>query len=451
MDSPLGLTYTPSFPSMQSLFTQMRQVRALRQKQIQEENKTTETRAFQAVADFHKFHPDRPYVKALEPYFQTQAQESFALLQGVKNRTTDPGALYEHMGKMQSDADKAKRYDTETGTFMKKWKESGNFNDDVILNKYANHTVNLQVTDDLKTTTMLPPDAVDPNRFVNTVITDPASYNQRALSEKFIANLKSTEEQENVQYDPAGQVVTKTKSLPSRYFGGLGESGQNVLKLGDVGSDQSKVLLNRFRAMGPDWDNYLQLRTAKENEGFDKMSSDERGVAMQKTLQNVMVENGYIGQKQTETFNRAPSDADKMGTKRDATKIGFSQKSEDEATAAADVLDRLMKGDKAALGYFKGPNVETARVENGELVIKMKQGKVDQLAQIMSVMAQSNPDMKGFSLDASTGEGRIKLTPENVVELVNYKNAVGSRADWIGEHVEQAYNKKYSKREKVDY
>ena|SRR6476660_4567041 len=440
METPLGLTYKPFFPIAQSIFKQAEQTRQLREKQMQEQMKTAETRAYNAVADMAKFHPDRPYVSALEPYFQTQAKQAFDMMNAVKKKELDPGVLYEQMAKMQSDADMAKRYDAEVSTFMTKWKDSGNYDNQKILEKYANHTVDLTSTQQLGTVSMLPPGAVDPNNFVNSVLTDPSVYNKAALSEKFIANLKKTQEAQTSEFDPAGNVISKTTALPDQFFSKeLGSSGQHVLNMGPVNSDQSKVLLNRFRAMGPDWDNYLRLRAAEDNPDFAKMQqgSDEWGTQMQKSLQGLMTENGFIGKKQTETALKPPTESDKTGTTFNTKYIGNSRKAEQSAVDAADVLHRVIdEKDASALGFFRGPNIERANYDGEQLVIKLKDNKV------IDPYMKAFMERKGVKAD-SNNEFKIDLTRENLVELINFKNNVSSREDWVAEHVEKAYDKKY--------
>jgi hypothetical protein len=441
METPLGLTYRPVFPILQSIYKQAAQRRQLEEKQVAEATKTAETRAYNAVADYAKFHPDRPYVHALEPYFQTQAKQAFDILNAVKKKEAPPEALYEQMTRMNADADKAKRYDAEVTTFMTKWKDSGNYDMQHILQKYANHTVDLMSTQELGTVAMLPPSATDPNNFVNDTLLDVQSFNKAALSEKFITALKKTQEMQTSEYDPAGNVISKTTSLPDQFFSKeLGSSGQHVLNMGPINGDQAKVLLNRFRSMGTDWDNYLQLRSSVENPDFKTMEKggEEWGVQMQKTLQNLMMENGHIGKKQTETALRPLSETDKAGTSFNANYIGNSRKAEQEAIDAAKVLNRLMKGDKSALAFFKGPNVEVAEFspDGSSMVFKMKEGKVDQLAQVFA-------NIQGADIDKQAGTATVPLTREALVQMVNFKNAVSSRADWIGENVEKAYDKTF--------
>lgn len=441
METALGLTYTPSFPSMQSLFTQMAQTRVLQAKEIVKQRETAETRAYNAVADLHKFHPDRPYVAALEPYFEQQAKTSFDILQGVKNRTIPPEDLYAHMGQMRADADAAKRYDVETKAFMNKWKESGNYNTDVILRKYATNTSDLSSTNELGTPVYLRPSQVDPNRFANGVITDLESYNQKALSEKYIADLNKTDEQVTASYDAQGNVSTKTKALPDRFLSKMGDSGSYILNMGEPGKDQSRVLLNRFESMGPDWKNYLELRTAAETEGYTEMTDpNERGLARQKTLQNVMKETGYVGVKQVETAVKPASESDKSGNTINPNMVGRTANNEYNAKMANDVLDRLLYGSmeekKATINYFSGPSFDAAISPDGKKLIVTPLGKKPDLATMIVAKQQG----LGNFLDGE-GPREIDLTPENIIKLVNYKNAVSSRGDWVGEHIEE-YRKK---------
>lgn len=445
MDTPLGLSYQPSFPSMQSLFTQMNQMRMLQAKQAQENAKNAETRAVQAVRDYAKFHPDRPYVKALEPYFQSQTQKAFELQQGVRNRTIPPEDLYNFMVEMQSDADKAKRYDVEVTTFMNKWKDSGNYDMNRIQQMYANHTVDLNSTDVLGTVTMLPPSAVDPNNFINTVILDETAYNKAALSEKFITALKKTEEDTRSAYDPATGVISKTTTLPSQFFHDqLSSSGNNTLNLGAVDSDQSRTLLARFRNMGADWDNYLQLRTGKEIPGFANMKagSKEWGVAMQKTLQNLMNENGYIGEKVVENALRPLSEADKTGTAFNANLIGGSRKEElrytDEAGEYLPLFSRNLEKKSKALDMFKGKGIKSATLsdDGSSLTIKLDKDYVVRMG-LQPKDANGNLITDPSKLDEPI---TIPLTPDHIKELSSYAN-ITRPSDLNPTYLKRAYEK----------
>lgn len=439
METPLGLTYRPFFPVLQSFYKQQEQVKQLRQKQVAEEMKTAETRAYSAAVDAFKFHPDRPYVNSIEPYLQTQAAQNIDIAQKVRKGELPPEAVYDHMGRMQKDADAAKRYDVETTTFMNRWKDSGNFNMGYIQQQYATDTIDLTATQELGTVAWLPPSAVDPNRFVNKVITDTDSYNKAAMSEKFIAGLKKTNEEQTSEYDAAGNVISKTTSLPDQFFSKeLGNSGQQVLNIGDPGSQQSATLLNRWRGMGPDWNAYIELRSKKEYP-----EDEDRGLAMQKSLQNTMKESGFIGQKKTETALKPPSESDKTGTTFNSKYIGNSRKAEQEALDAADVLHRVIDlQDRSALSFFKGPNIEKADFDGqGNMVVKLRDNKV------VDPYMKAYMERKGVKPD-SNNEFTIPLDRENLVEFINFKNSVGSKVDWVGEHVEKAYDKKYPSKPK---
>ncbi len=436
METPLGLTYKPFFPLVQSLFRQAEQARLLKAKQDAEEKKTAETRAYSAASDLLRYHKDRPYSHALEPYFQEQTRQTFEIARQVREGRIPTDAAYEQIARINRDVDAAKRYDSEVTTFMNGWKDSGNWDMEKITRAYANHTTDLTATQELGAYTVLPPSAVDPNNFASGVIADWTMMNQKALSEKFVASLKATDEDETATYDPLGNVVRKTKTLPSNYFGPMGSSGQYTLNLGPINGDQSKVLLNRFRSMGNDWDNYLQLRTAAENPEFTRMNagSEEWGVAMQKTLQNVMNETGFIGSKTTESAFKPDTDA------YDKTRIGGSGKAEEKAYKAADVLYRLINKDPNAVGFFKGPNIDSAGFDGNDFVIKMKAGRTEFMEKLVMGMLNGKD---GINFNEETGEVRIPLKRESIIRLVNFKNAVSSVGDWVDVDIEEAYDKRH--------
>lgn len=442
MDTPLGLSYTPIFPLLQSLQKQADQIKQQREKAVAEQRKTAETRAFQATTDAFKFHPDRPYVHSLEPYFQNQANQQFELVRGVNNGTVDPRALYEHMNTMQQDADAAKRYDTETQAFMNKWKESGNYDTQKVLEMYANHTIDLTATHVNGTATRLPPQAVDPNNFVNDVLTSSSALNKAALSEKFITALKKTEEQQNAEKDPAGNVVAKITGLPDTFFDPIpGSGGQHLLNLGAINSTQSKVLLGRFREMGPDFERYLQLRAGEDDPAFKTMTpgSEEWGTQMQVSLQKLMRETGFIGRKQTEQYVQPKTESDKQGTAFDPSKIGGNAKNEAAAIEGAEFVHRVLSQDPRALSFFAGPNVESIKYKKGMIEIIPKQGKIDQFAQ---TIAQIN----GAKMDDKTGAILIPNSRNGIAGIVHMRNnvATSTGGDWNDIWVEKAYNKKYT-------
>lgn len=440
METPLGLTYTPFFPILQSVQKQMEQVRQQRALQAIEARKTAETRANAAVADYYKFNGgDRPYVNALEPYYQTMMKTGFDLAQKVRRGEADPQVLNEHMARYKESVNEGKRKDAVVSSFRKDWEKSGVMDLEYLDHKYSTYVVDLNSTAQLGTVTMNTPESWDVNAYVNDATLDVKSYNPKAMADKFVDELMKSEAAAIMEVDYAGNVINKDKTLKDSYISKKpGSAGQKTLEFGELDGEQSRGLLNTFRSMGPKFETYLKLRAEQENPGFKQLKpeSDEWGRAMQSTLQKVMDESGRIPSTPSVSYVRPP--AAPRATNFDMNFIGGSGKEEYRYMTEAKEYSKLFSEDETvrreALDMFYGKGVEDVqyvkdghKTESGAVLsgsprgyvrIKADRSNKETFNPLMALRAQ------GVVKDESAGVIYIPLDPNRLKSLSSYANNV---------------------------
>lgn len=443
-DSPLGLTYRPTYPLVQSMIKQAQQSEMIRLKQAEEARKNALTMANEAVSDFYKFKDDkRPYVSALEPYFQKGMDNLFQLSQQVRRGQADPNDLRMGMAQYQNDVTEATRKDAIVSSARTTWDKSGIRDMSYLDQKYATYAVDLNSTAELGTVTFLDPRSWDANQYVNDANLDLKTYKPTAMAQNFITDLMKSEADATLETDYAGNVINKNLTLKEKYISKtLGASGQQTLEFGKIGDpgpegDQARGLLNAFRTMGPEYENFLKLRAMQDNPEFAKMQegSDAWGLQMQQSLYKVMQEVGRVPSKPSATAYRPPSSGGKdTGTTFDASLIGGNKKTHLQYMTEAKEYMRFFDPDPAvregALDMFYGKGVSEVQYlsngqapgmkpsENGYVKIKLDK-RAEQYNPLMA-FAKNN----GGSIDENEGVIYIPLDPSRIKSLSSFANLV---------------------------